>query len=216
MDIKNSQLNNEGESSDAQPVSPGVHDQATLAQEEQKLLQRILQGDLIAMEELYEGNVDRIYRSLLRKTSEKAEAEALTSETFTRALEALMRGKYTWKAPVGAWLGGIAKHVYQEWLRAKSPATSVEELDDEQQLGGGGDVIFDTFWQQESGTSLWKTVARLPLEEQKILRWRFVYGLSYAEISKHLGISPGACKQKNYRAITWLRQNMEASDFGRE
>lgn len=130
------------------------------------------------MEKLYESHVDPIYGWFLGKTHEKVEAEALTSETFTRALEALMRGKYTWKAPASAWLRGIAKHVYQEWLRlrAKSPATPVEELEDDQQLNGDEDDIFDTFWQQESSTSLWKAVARLPLDEQKILRWRFVYG----------------------------------------
>lgn len=211
METRNSQMNRE--SFDACSAPPSAQDSIMLAQEEQRLLQRLFQGDPDAMEKLYESNVDAIYRWFLSRTRERAEAENLTSDTFTRALEALMGGKYTWKAPVITWLFGIARNVYREWCRAKPPTTSVEELDGDQQLSGDENDLFTDFWQRETSKSLWRVVNRLPLDEQKILRWRFVYDLSYVEISRRLGISPAACKQKNYRAIQWLRQNIPTRDF---
>ena len=83
------------------------HDTGTPAQ--------VCSKQVMTLIKLYERNIDRVYHYFYSRVSNVSEAEVLTSETFTRAIEALTRGHYIWiGAPFGAWLLGIGAHVLQE------------------------------------------------------------------------------------------------------
>ena len=96
-----------------------LKNEVKLAQEAE-WVQQVTQGNQDALIKLYEAYIDPVYGYFFNRTRSTSEAEALTSETFTRAVEALMRHHYTWQGkPFGAWLFGIAGRILQERNRKR-------------------------------------------------------------------------------------------------
>src|SRR6266496_121190 len=86
--------------------------------EEEEWVQRVSQGDQDALIRLYGRYFDPVYRYFSTRVRGVSEAERLTTETFTQAVEALLRGHATWHGrPFGAWLYDIASNVLQEQNR---------------------------------------------------------------------------------------------------
>lgn len=177
-------------------------------------------GDTEAMEKIYERYVDVIYRYAIHKTNSKSDAEALTSEAFMRAIAGLVQDQYTpQNIPFIAWLLGIARNVYFEWQRAHSRdvkrTTPIEQLPEGQHPNEPEDTLEALITQEKEG-QLWKLVKELPLTEQKILKLRYVYGLSHAEIGQKLNLSENAAKQRHYRALRWLKARLLTQSIGDE
>lgn len=182
--------------------SPALPDEA-------ELVQRVSRGDKDALITLYENYVDRVYRRLYKKVGNIAEAQDLTSETFTRAIEAIVSKKYTWQGkPFGAWLFGIANHLLQERWRKLKGLPFIENLDilpeSFEPMSQEMDIP-DALVQKEEQMALWDLVEQLPLVQQQILIMRHAYGLPYSQIATRLKRSESACKQLHYRALTRLK-----------
>jgi RNA polymerase sigma-70 factor (ECF subfamily) len=195
------------------------NDETRLAEEEARV-RRASQGDRDAVLELYEHYLDALYGYFRKRVGNKPEAETLTSETFTRAIERLLHGQYTWRGKsFGFWLFGIAKKVLQERRRELKNESATEELDNligrNEPLNEEEDVL-DTIVQQEERDALWQLVHELPDAEQRILVLRHAQGLTYAEIAKYLKRSENACKQLHYRALTNLRRKVHESGLWSE
>ena len=191
--------------------SPDRYDKANAVKlaEEEALVRQASRGNSTAFTKLYEYYIDLIYRYIYLRVGNISEAEALTNETFTRALEGLLHGRYTWRGkPFGAWLYGIAMNVLQEDNRGSMRASMTERLD---YLAEHSDPLdeqpdpLDSFLQKEEQSVLWQLIKELLMEEQRILVFRHVYELSYAEIAERLGRSENACKQLHYRVLKKLR-----------
>src|SRR5690242_8543335 len=72
--------------------------------EEAALVRRVQHGEAQAFERLYTDHLDLVYRYIYRRVESVSEAESLTAETFTRGLEALLKGHYSWQGKrFGAW-----------------------------------------------------------------------------------------------------------------
>lgn len=187
-------------------ISPIIPSQA----DEAELVQRASQGDRDALAILYESHVDRVYRHLYSKVGNIAEAEDLTSETFTRAIEGIMRGQYVWRdKPFAAWLFAIVRHVLQERRRKLNGLPLIENLDTLLESFEPMSLemdIPDALVQKEEQMALWDLVKKLPFYDQKLLIMRHAYCLPFSEIARHLGRSEAACKQLHYRVIAKLKR----------
>ena len=87
-------------------------------------LVRLAQQDLRKFTDLYERYVQRVYRYLLIRVGNVADAEDLTSQTFMAALENLHR--YKGERPFLAWLFGIAKNKRADFYRQQKPDVDLE------------------------------------------------------------------------------------------
>ncbi len=177
--------------------------------EEARLIQRAMEGDTDAFAMLYEACLEPVYRYIYRRLENVFDAENLTSEAFTRAIDMLAQGRYDWKGkPFKAWLIGIATNIIQERYRTLKSTPVMEDLNDilghNEPLSGEENVL-NTTVQQEEHTALWQLVEELPTLEQSVVVLRHVYELSYAQIAKRLGRTEDACKQLHYRALKKLR-----------
>ena len=165
---------------------------------------RALQGYVEALEQLYENHINVVYEYMLHLAGNEENAEALTSETFTRAIAALLRGQYvSMSYSFSAWLRRIASNVYLEWRREhnrESALIPLDRLSNEEEEG-----IVEAILEQERQNSLRQMVRGLPPTEQKILVLRYKYDLSYVEIAKQLSITESACKMRHYRALHSLK-----------
>ena len=146
--------------------------------------------------ELYDRHVDRIYAFVVRRVSDRAAAEDITSEVFEKALAQLRQ--FEWRgAPFSAWLfriaaNAIADHWRKEGRREEGVAIpDVHETED-----------------IERRVALTQLVERLPEAQQQVIGMRFGEGWSIRDIAVALGRSEGAVKQLQLRALERLRKEM--------
>jgi|SRR5580698_2447601 RNA polymerase sigma-70 factor (ECF subfamily) len=155
---------------------------------------------------LYKKYAPDVYRFALYLSSERGEAEDITSETFVRA----------WTSPesiematVKAYLFTIARNLFLQGLRKKSRHVALdEELRDPQ---AGPHVQAE---QKEKLRTVMTQLQKLPEASRSALLMRAVDGMAYEEIAQVLGISLVAVKVKIHRArlaLAGLRDALQVS-----
>jgi RNA polymerase sigma-70 factor (ECF subfamily) len=166
---------------------------------DERLLIEAAQHDPSRFAELYESNFNRVYAFVVRRVSNREEAEDVTAEVFHQAL--LNLGRFQWRGvPFAAWLLRIAANsLADRWQRAAKhgEVQSPEALEDAQEPGADAQV--------ERRAMLFQLVDRLPADQRLVILRRFVSQKSVREIAQELGRSEGAVKQLQFRALATLR-----------
>jgi RNA polymerase sigma-70 factor, ECF subfamily len=160
------------------------------------------QHDPSCFAELYEANFDRVYAFVARRVPSREEAEDVTAEVFHQALAGLPG--FEWQGtPFVAWLVGIASHlIARRWQRAaKHPEVPADELES---VG-----VLDHTERQAIFTQL---VDRLPDDQRRVIRRRFMDQRSIREIAQELERTEGAIKQLQFRALETLRTQVRNRD----
>jgi RNA polymerase sigma-70 factor (ECF subfamily) len=141
---------------------------------------------------LYKKYAPDVYRFALYLSSERGEAEDITSETFVRA----------WTSPepiematVKGYLFTIARNLFLQGLRKKTRHVA---LDEELRDPRAGPYVQAE--QKEKLRSVMTELQRLPEASRSALLMRAVDGMPYEEIANVLGISLAAVKVKIHRA----------------
>jgi len=190
-------------------------DEVRLAEEE-GWVHRASQGDQDALIRLYGRYFDPVYRYFSTRVGGVAEAERLTTETFTQAVEALLCGHATWHGrPFGDWLSDIASNVLQEQNRI------LEDRPFDENLSHGREISASVHQERsvvdsgigEEGEALWQLVYALLAREQRLLIMRHAQKLSYAEIAKRLRLSESACKRLHCRVLKKLKLQTQETDL---
>jgi RNA polymerase sigma-70 factor (ECF subfamily) len=157
-----------------------------------------------AFGELYRRYVDRIYNYHYRHTSNRVEAEDLTSRTFFKALRHLPRYRDKKGASFQSWLFRIAHNLVVNWYRDKSrhPEVSVDLLDPLPTESGNPHRAVEKLEEQEG---LLKLIDALPEDRKTLVILKFVERMTNAEIGAVLGKTEGAVKALYYRTLVSLR-----------
>lgn len=166
---------------------------------DQRLQIEAAQKDPSRFAELYEAHFERVYAYVLRRISDRSEAQDITSDVFQQALANLKR--FEWRgAPFAAWLYRIAANaVADHFQRAsrQSPAEPPEE--------SSNDENYDDV---ERRATLFRSVGRLPADQRRVIVMRFAEEKSIREIAAEIGRSEGAVKQLQWRGLQSLRAQM--------
>jgi len=170
------------------------------AQADERLLVEAAQKDPSRFAELYELHFERVYAFVVRRVSDRAAAEDLTSDVFHKALVHLKT--YEWRGvPFGAWLLKIAANAITDLVKR-----------------GGREIAYDEppeisskprMEQVEERTKLYQMVNGLPEDQRSVVVMRFAEEKSIKEIAQAIGRSEGAVKQLQFRAVQNLRQGFE-------
>lgn len=159
------------------------------------------QGDRDAFAWLYERYVQQIYRYVLNRIGNAADAEDITSEVFIRASKGLSSYKIT-GVPFIVWLVRIARNQvlnkFKKQSRHKESQLEIEiaALDDPEQ----------TAMQQATAEQLFQAMSKLTEAQQEVLRLRFGSELSVAETAQAMERKEGAVKFLQHDALRALRQ----------
>lgn len=160
-------------------------------------------ADPEAFGELYQLNVDRIYRYIYHRTGNACDAEDLTEKVFYQALTHLPA--YTDKGlPFAVWLFRIAHNLVANWHRDRS-RTKLVSLDEVVMVHH--DV--DGLERVEEANIVRKAVSRLSPDRQQLLLLKFVEELPHAEIGKIMGRSEGAVKALLHRTLKTLKADIQ-------
>lgn len=154
---------------------------------------------------LYRQYLPAVYRYLYHRVGNAAEAEDLSAQTFTEALDGLMQGRFQTGGNFLAWLFTIARRRAADFYRQR-PTAPLEEYPDPEP------ALLTVLEQREDLRRLKHLLAQLDENRQELLRLRFSAGLGFAEIALLEGKNEAAVKMSVYRALDWLREHWEAEN----
>lgn len=161
-------------------------------------------GQMSAFESLYARLASDLRGYLTALTWKRDRAEDLLQETFLQLHRA--RHTYAPPRPVRPWVFAIARHCYlmdlRVFARKRSRETSSED--------GMNDIPvppeMNSYAERES---VRRALRNLPPDRREAVLLHHVWGFSYSDIGKMLGIGAGAAKLRAFRGIESLRKLLE-------
>jgi RNA polymerase sigma-70 factor (ECF subfamily) len=173
--------------------------------EEDTLVQKAQRGDKEAFGMLYDSYVNKIYRFVYVKVSEKTEAEDITQQVFIRAWENI--NTFTFQGfPFSSWLYRIAHNAVIDLYRTKKNVVAIE-LVSELDLSYVTDHMEALDTRQEMARVL-NALKELKPDEQSILVMRFIDELSNKEVANVLGKTEGSVRVIQHRALKQLKEHL--------
>jgi RNA polymerase sigma-70 factor (ECF subfamily) len=131
---------------------------------------------------LYDDAVEEVYRYLLARCRNRTVAEDVTSDVFTGAVDAIVRGVV--EDVTTAWLIGIARHkLVDHWRRVEREQRRLSAVADEQ----GPDPTDDDPWDARLDALAARDVLeQLGAHHRAVLTLRYLDGLSVPEVASVL------------------------------
>ena len=174
---------------------------------EARVIERALDGDEDAAREIYDANVDRIYRLAYRMAGDDDLAREFTQESFIRAFERLHQ--FRGDAALSTWLHSITVSVTLNGLRKVKRTRSREvELDDARPDRGPRPV------EPDLREKLHRAIDGLPDIYRSVFVMHDVEGYTHEEIGTSLDVATGTSKARLFRARRMLRE--ELAEFAEE
>ena len=162
-------------------------------------------GDAEAFGELYDRNVETVYRYVYYRVGSVALAEDLVSETFLRALRRMDSFTYQGR-DVAAWFITIARNLIADHFKSSRYRL---ELSTDDMVSATDDRVLGEdpaaqVLQSMSNHALVSAVHQLGSEQQECIALRFLQGMSVSETALAMGKNEGAIKALQYRAVRAL------------
>jgi RNA polymerase sigma-70 factor (ECF subfamily) len=161
-------------------------------------------GQMSAFEILYARLASDLRGYLTALTWKRDKAEDLLQETFLQ----LHRARHTYipRRPVKPWVFAIARHCYLMDLRAfarkRSRETSTED--------GTIDIpVPPEMNEYAEMDAVRRALRNIPADRREAVLLHYVWGFSYSDIGKMLGIGAGAAKLRAFRGIESARAFLE-------
>ena len=174
--------------------------------EESTLVARAGAGDRAAMQRLYEGHRQRIYRMAWRYTGDGGEAQDIMQETFIKAFSALERGRLTDANFFSTWLYRIGINLCLDYRR-RQRSDRREPLADDIAAGGGEAAGPESrLEKEEAALRLRGWLAALSPRQRMVLVLRHYQGLKLHEIAERMGCSTGSVKRQLFRSWRTMRR----------
>lgn len=166
---------------------------------EKELVREILKGEKKAIDCLYSHYKRGLLHFINQKVADKKDAEEILQDTFISALDSLPLFQH--KSLLMTWLKAIAKHEVADFYRRQKIKTILfshfpflEKIIDQ---ALGPDLAIQ---EKEMKVKVWLTLKNLSEGYRKILRLKYIEGLSMAEIAQELKITVKAVESRLSRA----------------
>jgi RNA polymerase sigma-70 factor (ECF subfamily) len=167
-----------------------------------ELVARVLNRDPAAEREMYDSNVDRVFRLAYRMTGDEIMAEDYTQETFIRAFDKL--DGFEGRSALSTWIHSIAVSVILSGLRKVKRLRNREaEMDEvtERTAGlAGADV--------ELKIRLHQAIDALPDDLRMTFIMHDIEGYKHDEIAEVFDAPTGTIKSRLSRARQALRDDL--------
>lgn len=167
-------------------------------------------GDVIAFERLYQRHRGMLYRFLLRSVKQRADADELFQETWSRAIAA--RQRYRPEAKFSTWLLQIAHNLVIDRFRRNRPTAGGDESEaifrtldapaDEQP-----ERVLSEFEQRRN---LQLVLEELPEEQRVAFLLRVEGGLGLDEIGEVTGAGRETVKSRLRYALARIRARFQS------
>lgn len=157
-------------------------------------------------EKLYDAHFDAIFRFVVYRVGNVAEAEDVTSQTFFKALRGYWRFRLLGGSP-SAWLYRIAANEVNSHFRRRRPS---QPLDEPHEL-----IVQETeeaeraLSRNEIFVELTAALRRLHPDEQTLVVLRYLEEKPYQEIAEIVRKRTGTVTMRTHRALRKLKRELE-------
>lgn len=149
-----------------------------------------------ALGSAFQENATRIYSFIYAKVGNRETAEDLTSQVFLKATRWLAGDRSA--DSMRSWLYVTARSTIVDYWREQSrlPRAPLEDAADLLFRGADGEQEV-----RRSREQALRLLEALPPNEREVLRLRFLFGYTAAEIGQALGLTPGNVRVLQSRAL---------------
>jgi len=158
---------------------------------------------------IYDQYISRIYRFVFLRVNSRDIAQDLTSETFTRAWD---KFKDNSGPKVKNWLGflyQIARNLVTDFYREKGKVQIISASYAPTLTDPGIGLEEKAFLSSEAD-QIKAVLSKLGEEQQEVIIWRYLEGLSNKEIAKILDKPEGTVRVIIHRALETLRKELSS------
>ncbi len=175
-------------------------------QDEHSLVREAQQGNAGAFAKIYETYFDRVFRYVVVRVGNTAEAEDITQDVFLRALDSIR--SFQWRGvPFSAWLFRIAHNLLTDRLRSRGRHEEIA-LDDEMPLADTRQDPSAFVEIKISVEQMLVSMQNLTDAQRQVLALRFGSGLSITETAEAMKKNEGAIKALQHSAVQALRRHL--------
>ncbi len=186
------------------PTDRDLDNHPSIAPDDEEKLVEAARRDTEAFASLYRRYATPVYRYLYQRVGNAAEAEDLTSQVFTEALEGLPR--YRYPGSFAAWLFTIARRKAIDHYRRQRPQVSFDET---RGVADPQEDLLENANRREKLERIAGLVEKLEQKDVELLRLRFAANLSYKEIGSLVKKSEAAVKMSVSRLVHRLQKEWE-------
>jgi len=166
------------------------------------LIDRFLQGDGTAFDELVRKRQREVYNLAYRMTRNAEDARDLSQEAFLQVYRNLSR--FDRRSSLSTWLYRIVVNLCLNHLNRGS--RSPHSLADQQpEVADPSEGSLDRLQEQERQEALARAIDTLPPQQRASLTLRVHHQLSHREIAEILGVSEATAKVHYFHAVKSLR-----------
>lgn len=168
-----------------------------------------MRGDENAFEEFFGAHFGPLFRFALPRVGGDADAaEDVVQLALSRAVRKL--ATYRGEASLLTWLCTICRHEIHDWLEQRRRIPPMVDLvEDLPEIRAALDSL-DALQQKETARLVQVVLDRLPNRYGDALEWKYIEGLSVAEIAVRLGVATKAAESLLARARTAFRDAFSA------
>jgi RNA polymerase sigma-70 factor (ECF subfamily) len=177
-------------------------------QREQALVNAAKHGDAEAFTALYHAYADLVYRHLYYRTFRREVAEDLTADVFVRILEGLPSYEER-DIPFMVWVYRIAHARLVDYYRRGRQRYEHQDVDTLQMSIEHS--LDDALSATQEAELVQKALRYLSPHQQQVIILRFIEGHNLATTAQILGITVGAVKAAQFKAIQRLSQLLKSS-----
>ena len=173
---------------------------------DEELMLAYAQGDVRAFDALYERQRGMLYRFILRSVSDRATADELYQETWSRLIAS--RGRYRVEAKFSTWLLQIAHNLIVDSFRRARPQASAEETETvlRELDAPDSDRPEAVLGEFEERRRLQLALEALPSEQREAFLLRVESGLGLEEIAAITGAGHETVKSRLRYAFAKIRE----------
>ena len=177
------------------------------------------QGNLVGFDQLYDAYFDTIFKYILHRVANVAEAEDLTAQTFFKALKNLWRYRWT-GLPFSSWLYKIATNEVNTYFRKQRNTVPIDEasrsLIEDRRTDQELDSAQRKLAQNKIFLDLNQALRKLKPDEQALVVLRYFEHKTFAEIANILGKRQGTLTMRTHRALGKLKAELQKRGIDHE
>lgn len=169
--------------------------------DEAALRERAAALDPEALAEIYDEYSTKIYSYIYHRIGDVVLAEDLAGDVFIKMLEAV-RSDRGWNTSLQGWLFRIAHNLVVDHFRRRGKRETVE-LDEAWMAAELPSMSFEGVF---ASNQINQAMRFLTDEQQQVILYKFVDGLTNGEVADIMGKTEGAIKALQHRGLAALRE----------
>lgn len=178
-----------------------------LAQTDEELVSRCLNGDSSAFEEIVSKYKKLVYSVVYKMIPDREEVNDISQEVFIRIYKSL--DKYNPEYKMSTWIVKITSNLCLDTLRKKKQDTVV--LDEAIGVSSNADTPEEALIKNQRTQLIKNAIDELPQKYKILITLFHSNGLSYEEMTKVLNEPMSIIKNRLYRARLMLKEKLDSA-----